>query len=154
ALGCAQSLLLVASSCGQGARRLRSWGAPSMLFQSQGFILLFLPAVVAAYYCAAGAAAVRQWVLIAASLFFYGWWDVRFVPLLIGQIAATWWLTRLQQATGRNGFLVFGIILNLGSLATFKYLDFLIGSAEALAGIALPRAHLVLPIGISFFSFQ
>jgi D-alanyl-lipoteichoic acid acyltransferase DltB (MBOAT superfamily) len=125
-----------------------------MLFQSQGFILLFLPAVVAAYYCAAGAAAVRQWVLIAASLFFYGWWDVRFVPLLIGQIAVTWWLTRLQQATGRNGFLIFGIILNLGSLATFKYLDFLIGSAEALAGVALPRAHLVLPIGISFFSFQ
>lgn len=125
-----------------------------MLFQSQGFILLFLPAAVAAYYCAAGAAAGRQWVLIAASLVFYGWWDVRFVPLLVGQIAATWWLARLQQATGRNGFLICGIILNLGSLATFKYLDFLIGSAEAVAGIALPRAHLVLPIGISFFSFQ
>jgi alginate O-acetyltransferase complex protein AlgI len=125
-----------------------------MLFQSQGFILLFLPAAVAAYYCAAGAVAARQWVLIAASLVFYGWWDVRFVPLLIGQIAATWWLTRLQQATGRSGFLIFGIILNLGSLATFKYLDFLIGSAEAVVGVALPRAHLVLPIGISFFSFQ
>jgi alginate O-acetyltransferase complex protein AlgI len=125
-----------------------------MLFQSQGFILLFLPAAVAAYYCVAGAVAARQWVLIAASLVFYGWWDVRFVPLLVVQIAATWWLTRLQQATGRNGFLIFGIILNLGSLATFKYLDFLIGSAEAVVGVALPRAHLVLPIGISFFSFQ
>ncbi len=125
-----------------------------MLFQSQGFILLFLPAAVAAYYCAAGTVAARQWVLIAASLVFYGWWDVRFVPLLIGQIAATWWLTRLARATGRNGFLIFGIVLNLASLATFKYLDFLIGSAEAIAGVALPRAHLVLPIGISFFSFQ
>ncbi len=79
---------------------------------------------------------------------------MRFIPLLVGQIAATWCLARLQQATGRNGFLVAGIILNLASLATFKYLDFLIGSAEAVAGIALPRTHFVLPIGISFFSFQ
>jgi D-alanyl-lipoteichoic acid acyltransferase DltB (MBOAT superfamily) len=125
-----------------------------MLFQSQGFILLFLPAAVAAYYSVAGSAVARQWMLIAVSLVFYGWWDARFIPLLVGQIAATWWLARLQQATKRDGFLVLGIILNLASLATFKYLDFLIGSAEAVAGIALPRAHLVLPIGISFFSFQ
>jgi D-alanyl-lipoteichoic acid acyltransferase DltB (MBOAT superfamily) len=129
-------------------------GQASMLFQSQGFILLFLPAAVAAYYCAAASVAARQRVLIAASLVFYGWWDVRFIPLLAGQIAATWALARLHEATGRNGFLVFGIILNLASLATFKYLDFLIGSAEAVAGVALPRAGLVLPIGISFFSFQ
>jgi alginate O-acetyltransferase complex protein AlgI len=125
-----------------------------MLFQSQEFILLFLPVAVISYYCVAGSVAARQCVLIAASLVFYGWWDVRFIPLLAGQIGATWWLARLQQATGRNVFLAFGIILNLASLATFKYLDFLIGSAEAVAGIALPRAHLVLPIGISFFSFQ
>ncbi|MBO0750776.1 MAG: MBOAT family protein, partial [Bradyrhizobiaceae bacterium] len=125
-----------------------------MLFQSQGFVLLFLPAAVAAYYGAAGSARGRQWVLIAASLFFYGWWDVRFVPLLVGQIVATWGLARAQQGTGRDVFLVAGIILNLASLATFKYLDFLIGSVEAVAGVALPRAHLVLPIGISFFSFQ
>jgi alginate O-acetyltransferase complex protein AlgI len=125
-----------------------------MLFQSQGFILLFLPAAVMAYYSVAGSTVARQWVLIAASLFFYGWWDVRFIPLLLGQIAATWWLAWLQRATGRNGFLVVGIIVNLASLATFKYLDFLIGSAEAVTGIDLPRAHLVLPIGISFFSFQ
>jgi len=125
-----------------------------MLFQSQEFILLFLPAAVISYYCVAASAMARQCVLIAASLVFYGWWDARFIPLLVGQIGATWLLARLHQATGRNAFLVFGIILNLASLGTFKYLDFLIGSAEAVAGIALPRAHLVLPIGISFFSFQ
>jgi alginate O-acetyltransferase complex protein AlgI len=125
-----------------------------MLFQSQGFILLFLPAAVMAYYGVAGSVVARQWVLIAVSLVFYGWWDARFIPLLVGQIAATWFLARLQQATKHDGFLVFGIVLNLASLATFKYLDFLIGSAEAVAGVALPRAQLVLPIGISFFSFQ
>jgi alginate O-acetyltransferase complex protein AlgI len=125
-----------------------------MLFQSQEFIILFLPAAVVAYYGAAGSAAARQWLLIAVSLVFYGWWDVRFVPLLIGQIAATWALARLHYATGRKGFLFAGIVLNLASLATFKYLDFLIASAEAVTRLALPRAHLVLPIGISFFSFQ
>jgi alginate O-acetyltransferase complex protein AlgI len=125
-----------------------------MLFQSQEFILLFLPAAVIAYYLAAGSAIARQCVLIAASLVFYGWWDVRFIPLLVGQIGATWLLTRAAQATGRNVFLGLGVVLNLASLATFKYLDFLIGSTEAVIGVALPRAHLVLPIGISFFSFQ
>jgi D-alanyl-lipoteichoic acid acyltransferase DltB (MBOAT superfamily) len=125
-----------------------------MLFQSQEFILLFLPVAVISYYWVAHSAVARQCVLIAASLVFYGWWDARFIPLLVGQIGATWLLARLQQATGRNGFLVFGIIVNLASLATFKYLDFLVGSVESVAGVALPRAHLVLPIGISFFSFQ
>jgi D-alanyl-lipoteichoic acid acyltransferase DltB (MBOAT superfamily) len=84
----------------------------------------------------------------------YGWWDTRFIPLPVGQIGTSWLLARLQQATGRKAFLVIGVIFNLGSLATFKYLDFLVGSAETVIGVTLPRAHLVLPIGISFFSFQ
>ena len=75
-----------------------------MLFQSQGFILLFLPAAVTAYYCAAGSAAARQWMLIAASLVFYGWWDVRFTPLLVGQIAAIrCGNSRTNSANGRSG---------------------------------------------------
>jgi alginate O-acetyltransferase complex protein AlgI len=125
-----------------------------MLFQSQGFILLFLPFAVGAYYTAAVSAVARQYVLIAVSLFFYGWWDARFIPLLIGQIVAAWLLTRLHEASGRTAWLVLGILVNLASLATFKYLDFLLGTAQVLLGITLPRAHLVLPIGISFFSFQ
>ena len=53
-----------------------------MLFQSQGFILVFLPLAVTAYYAVAGSERARQWVLIAASLVFYGWWDARFIPLV------------------------------------------------------------------------
>ena len=52
-----------------------------MLFQSQVYVLAFLPLTVALYYAVAGSAAARQWVLIAASLVFYGWWDPRFVIL-------------------------------------------------------------------------
>ncbi len=125
-----------------------------MLFQSQFYVLVFLPIALALYYLSAANATVRQWVLIGISLFFYGWWDVRFVPLLVGQITATWWLANIHARTGQRAALIAGIVLNLLSLATFKYLDFLIGIAETATGIGLPRAHLVLPIGISFFSFQ
>src|SRR5262249_62154603 len=65
-----------------------------------------------------------------------------------------WMVGGWQEGFGRSGFLYGGIVLNLGSLATFKYLDFLLASAESLVGFALPRAHILLPIGISFFSFQ
>jgi D-alanyl-lipoteichoic acid acyltransferase DltB (MBOAT superfamily) len=125
-----------------------------MLFQSQIFVLVFLPIALAVYYAVADRTAARQWMLIATSLAFYGWWDVRFVPLLVGQITITWCLALLHERTGKSVFLGAGVVLNLASLGTFKYLDFLLSSFEAATSIALPRAHLVLPIGISFFSFQ
>jgi D-alanyl-lipoteichoic acid acyltransferase DltB (MBOAT superfamily) len=125
-----------------------------MLFQSQGFILLFLPAALAAYYALSRSASARQWALIGASLVFYGWWDARFIPLLIGQVTATWLLALLHARLNARWPLVLGVVLNLSSLATFKYLDFLLLNIEAASGLALPRAHIVLPIGISFFSFQ
>jgi D-alanyl-lipoteichoic acid acyltransferase DltB (MBOAT superfamily) len=125
-----------------------------MLFQSQIYVLAFLPLTVALYYAAAGSVAARQWVLIAASLFFYGWWDPRFIVLVVSQITVTWLLALAYQRTGAKAWLIAGVVLNLASLATFKYLDFLLASFEAASGVALPRAHLILPIGISFFSFQ
>lgn len=125
-----------------------------MLFHSQFFVLVFLPLAVLLYYAAARSAAGRQWVLTAVSLIFYGWWDARFIPLLIGQIAASWWLARLAERYQQRALLIAGIALNLCSLGTFKYLDFLLGNVEAITGWTLPRANLVLPIGISFFSFQ
>ena len=64
-----------------------------MLFQSQFYVLLFLPATAALYYAVAGAAMARQWALIGASLAFYGWWDARFFILPVSQIASTWLLS-------------------------------------------------------------
>ena len=125
-----------------------------MLFQSQGFILLFLPIAVATYYLVAQSLVLRQWVLIGASLVFYGWWDVRFIPLLLGQIGLSWLMSVLYEKSGRQWPLYLGVVINLASLATFKYLDFLIGIVQSLIGVDLPRANVVLPIGISFFSFQ
>ena len=125
-----------------------------MLFQSQFYVLVFLPVAAGLYYAAAGSTLARQWVLIGASLVFYGWWDARFVVLPVAQITATWLLALAHERSGRRAFLVAGVVLNLASLGTFKYLDFLLGTFESLSGVALPRAHIILPIGISFFSFQ
>src|SRR6185295_4493601 len=125
-----------------------------MLFQSQEFVLLFLPAGALVYYLLAASAPARHYWLIAISLFFYGWWDARFIPLLVGQVTLTWLIGLAHARTKQRALLYLGVALNLASLGTFKYLDFLLASAESAIGIALPRAHIVLPIGISFFSFQ
>jgi alginate O-acetyltransferase complex protein AlgI len=61
-----------------------------MLFNSQVFILGFLPVVLGLYYALAAHRVARQSVLVLASLGFYGWWDARFVPLLMGLSVANW----------------------------------------------------------------
>ena len=119
-----------------------------MLFQSQFYVLVFLPVAAALYYSVANWTIGRQWVLIGLSLIFYGWWDVRFVALPVSQIAATWLLARVHERLQSRVPLIIGVALNLLSLGTFKYLDFLLASIEAASGMTLPRAHIILPIGI------
>jgi len=125
-----------------------------MLFQSQIYVLVFLPAVALVYYAVARYPHTRQWVLIGASLAFYGWWDIRFVFLPISQVAMTWVMALLHERTGRRSLLTAGVVLNLLSLGTFKYLNFVLQSVETAFNITLPQAPILLPIGISFFTFQ
>ena len=125
-----------------------------MLFQSQAFVLLLLPITLALYYAFAGRPLIRQAILVLSSLVFYGWWDARFVPLLLGHCVVAWAGPKLAQATGRRGFIDAAIVLQFLSLATFKYTNFLVANAEAVLGVALPKAEILLPIGISFFAFQ
>ncbi len=65
-----------------------------MLFNSQVFICGFLPVVLGLYYALAGRRIARQLLIVAASLVFYGWWDVRFVPLLVSLTLANWLIAR------------------------------------------------------------
>ena len=71
-----------------------------MLFNSQAFICGFLPIVLALYYAFAAHRVARQAIVVAASLFFYGWWDVRFVPMLVGLTVANWLIVRWFAAAG------------------------------------------------------
>jgi alginate O-acetyltransferase complex protein AlgI len=125
-----------------------------VLFNSQFFIVVFLPVVLGLYYAAAASRIARQSIVVFASLGFYGWWDWRFVPLLMGLTLANW---LCAQWFGRNraGWIpLFGVALNLGVLGLFKYADFLRGTVFGLADQPWQPWHLILPLGISFFVFQ
>lgn len=125
-----------------------------MLFHSQAFVLLFLPAAVGLFYALARRESLRNWWLIAASLMFYGWWDVRFVPLLVSQILVTWLLVELSSRLTARWPLVFATVANLSVLGLFKYLDFGATILAQVTGLEFAKASLVLPIGISFYTFE
>jgi D-alanyl-lipoteichoic acid acyltransferase DltB (MBOAT superfamily) len=125
-----------------------------MLFNSQPFILGFLPCVLAAYYAAAASRTGRQVVLVVASLVFYGGWDVRFVPLLAGLTLANWGVVRAYGRWRRDGLLVGGVAMNLAVLGVCKYANFAAGTVAALFGSVHQPWPIVLPLGISFFTFQ
>jgi alginate O-acetyltransferase complex protein AlgI len=125
-----------------------------MLFHSQGFILVFLPLLLAAFYATARRPLAREWVLLLGSLVFYSWWDPRFLPVLLAQSTATWGAVALYRHTQRKGWLWAGVAANFASLVFFKYTVFLAGTIAAMFGRPPPPFSIVLPIGISFFTFQ
>ena len=125
-----------------------------MLFNSQLFICGFLPLVLSLYYAVAGSRAARQALVVLASLVFYGWWDVRFVPLMVGLTVANWSIARWYGATRASLVPLLGVVMNLAVLGLFKYADFLRGTYHGLLGESWTAWHLILPLGISFFVFQ
>ena len=125
-----------------------------MLFNSQVFILIFLPVVLGLYYLAAGNRRARQSLLVVASLGFYGWWDVRFVPLLIGLTISNWLIAAWFARITVRWIPVLGVALNLAVLGLFKYADFLRGSVFGVLDLDWRPWSLILPLGISFFVFQ
>ncbi len=125
-----------------------------MLFNSQVFIVFFLPVVLGLYYLFAEHRAARQSVVVLASLAFYAWWDVRFVPLLVGLTVANWLLAQWFGAWRAKWIPVVGVVLNLAVLGLFKYADFFRGTVFDLLGGNWRPWNLILPLGISFFVFQ
>jgi alginate O-acetyltransferase complex protein AlgI len=128
-----------------------------MLFNSFSFLFLFLPIVAIGFFALArvGKVYAAGW-LAAASLFFYAWWSVAYLPLLIGSICFNYWAGwRIGHSEGatRKRWLAMAVTLDLALLAYFKYADFFIGSINLLTAAELPALHVILPIGISFFTF-
>ncbi len=104
----------------------------------------------------------RRWALLTvASFIFYGWWDARFLLLIVGSgmIDYLAGLAMVRWPGRRKLWLGLSILGNVGSLAVFKYLDFGIGTLNALAGLVglgtpVEPVGLILPVGISFYTFQ
>ncbi len=132
-----------------------------MLFNSFPFIFAFLPVVLIGFF---GLARVSDrlaagWLAVA-SLLFYGWGDARFVALLLASIAVNFALgtriARLRAARGPQAsrpWLVLAIVVNLALLAYFKYAHFFLVNLQALTGHTGALPNIVLPLGISFFTF-
>lgn len=133
-----------------------------MLFNSFEFMLLFLPVTLVVYFLLLRqrlTIAARSWLLFA-SLFFYSWWDMRYLPLILGSILFNYTiggaLAEYEQARNRTvskrTIFITGILVNIGLLGWFKYMDFFITTANSLSGAQLPLLKIVLPLGISFFT--
>ncbi len=132
-----------------------------MIFSSNVFLFWFLPTVLIIYYLLH--AKLRNWFLLAASLLFYAWGEPKFVLVMIGSILFNYLMAlaigeerRREEKLHRilaKLLLWITVIGNLGLLFIYKYLDFTITNINRL-GFQIPLKELVLPIGISFFTFQ
>ena len=127
-----------------------------MLFSSLVFLCVFLPLLVFVYYTAP-----RSWrnsILLASSLLFYAWGEVVLVRVMVASILWNHFAARLigstERAAGRKLLLAVAVIVDLAALGYFKYTDFFLANCNALFGLALPLRRIVLPIGISFYTFQ
>ncbi len=131
-----------------------------MIFNSYAFIFAFLPIMLLGYFWLLRKRLVlgsKIW-LVGGSLFFYGYWDIVYVPLLLGSIFVNFFVgsaladTKLLKVSKR-ALLIFGILFNVLLLGYFKYTDFLLDNFNGLFGTDVPLIHIILPLGISFFTF-
>lgn len=125
-----------------------------MLFNSYAFLLVFLPAAIIAYRFADPYPRLRMPALILLSLIFYGYWDMRFLPLLVGSILINWIAAKYCIATRQGIVITAAIVANLAALGVLKYTNFFAETVTALSGVALGPFALALPLGISFFTFH
>lgn len=126
-----------------------------MIFSAPEFIFVFLPIAFAGFFLFG---AIRPfWAvlwLLGASLAFYGSWRIDFVPLLLGSMLFNFYLAKLIVRASSLPLLVFGIVANLGALIWFKYAGFLAETINLLTDAGVPIPEVVLPLAISFFTFQ
>jgi D-alanyl-lipoteichoic acid acyltransferase DltB (MBOAT superfamily) len=133
-----------------------------MLFNSYEFIFVSLPVVVAVFFALGRASRVwaLRWV-IAASLFFYAWWRPLNVLIIAPSVLINFVLARVLQRLNKQGrrstakaVLLVGIAFNVAFLGYFKYSNFLVGAINDAFGTQMFLARIILPLGISFITFQ
>ena len=130
-----------------------------MVFSSTTFLLAFLPLVAILYYICPRK--LRNGLLLVFSLLFYGWGEPKYILIMLFSTVfdycnglAIGWFRRRQREKGAKGVLILSVMGNLAILGFFKYTDFAINNINGLLGTAIPALGLLLPIGISFYTFQ
>ena len=126
-----------------------------MVFSSAVFLFFFLPLVFLLSRLPFG----RRWqnlLLAVASLIFYAFGNLHYVPLFLGSVLLNWLAGVLLSGRFQRSrvILAVSVALNLGILCIYKYTDFLLQNLSLIPGVSLQPVGLLLPIGISFFTFQ
>jgi len=132
-----------------------------VLFNSYPFILLFLPVTIIGYFYLTKQhfiTAAKAW-LVLASLAFYGWWNMAYLPLMVGSILFNFAVgTILVQGPSKKHvlppkrILQVGLLMNISLLGYFKYTDFFLDNINILYGTHYLLPNILLPLGISFFT--
>lgn len=127
-----------------------------MLFNSYVFIFAFLPLVFFVYFFLnkKRLSTLAKAFLVSASLFFYAYWSVYYLPILLGSIVFNFLVSKFLAKHQSKAILIFGIVCNLALLGYFKYADFLISNLNAIANTNLGLLHIALPLALSFVTFQ
>ncbi|MDY6181507.1 MAG: MBOAT family O-acyltransferase [Candidatus Faecousia sp.] len=124
-----------------------------MLFSGIPFLFYFLPCVLLVYFAVPQKG--RNAVLLAASLFFYGWGEPKFLLFMVFSIVQGYLFARLiERGRRKKLFLALSLAVSFALLGYCKYADFFIENVNAVTGLSLPLLKIALPIGISFYTFQ
>ena len=125
-----------------------------MVFSSIVFLFAFLPAVLFSYFVLAPNRVFKNYVLLIFSLLFYAWGGFRLVPLMLYSVVTNYFFGRMVTHTAtKRVWMIVAIVSNIGMLFYFKYVSFLTENLHQLFP-SFPLVDIVLPIGISFYTFQ
>lgn len=124
-----------------------------MVFSSMVFLCVFLPAVFLLTRLTKSVK-IQNAILIVMSVLFYAYGEPKYVLLMLISVLCNWWFGLQMKDEPKKGIMVMAVVLNIGLLFVFKYLDLTIAGINATHIVTLKRPHLPLPIGISFFTFQ
>ena len=127
-----------------------------MLFNSFNFIFVFLPISISVFYFLLKFNNLKYCVLwlILCSLFFYGWWNLIYLILIISSVSFNYILSSHLIKKNKSFYLFFAIFINLLILFYYKYYNFFIDNLNNLTGKEIIIYNIILPLGISFFTFQ
>ncbi len=129
-----------------------------MVFSSFAYFLCFLPVTIFLYYFCLYKKYTKflLFIIIISSLFFYGYWEPKNLYIIISSVLANYFFSRLllSQNTYRKIIFLLSVLFNILLIFFYKYLDFSISIVNYCFNQDLPFYHIVLPIGISFFTFQ
>src|SRR3954471_3325888 len=125
-----------------------------MLFNDYPFLLVFLPAAILIYRFVDHHPRWRIGVLVLLSFVFYGYWNPPFVALLALSILINWLAAQAFARTGQGAIITAMIIVDLAVLGIFKYANFVSDNLGLILNRPVSHLDLVLPLGISFFTFH